>query len=167
MCAYVHFLSVVCALPSGSVRVQSSQNRQCWSLVASSHSGASSLTSECLLQHSPLLLSPVNSLTHFSPAHFTYCHWTLLVVLSSSSNDIIFSVVTFQSDFFFCSSSTSVRWQHFRYKCHNIQNRTSILQHSNSPLCICRTFKCQNTLPGVYRALIGWCRTPKFLLLIP
>ncbi len=168
MCAYVHFLSAVCALPSGSARLQSSQNRQCWFLAVSSRSGASSLTSECLLQHSPLLLSPLNSLTHFSPCSLQLLSLdTLGSALLSSSNNIIFSAVTFQSDFFsFCSSSALVRWQRFRYKCHNIHKRTSILQHSNSPLCTWRTFRCQNTLPGVYNALIGWCMPPKYLVLI-
>lgn len=132
MCVDVHFLSAVCALPSGSVRVQSSQNRQCWSVAVSSRSGASSLTSECLVQHSPLLLSPLNSLTHPPPHSLQLLSLDILgSALTTSSNDIIFPAVTFQT---FCSGSALVRWH--RHKCQNVQYKTSIVQHLNYPLCI-------------------------------
>lgn len=121
----VHFLSAVCALPSGSMSVQSSQNRRCSSLTVSS----SRLTSECLLQHSPSLLSPLNSLTHLPCSLHASPFHTCTVTLNL---DITPEELTVIGLFWRCQV-LEIRL-YFQCICHDIQNRTSILQLSNFSL---------------------------------
>lgn len=102
----MHFLSAVCALPSGSVRVQSSQNRHCWSLAVSPRSGASTLTSECSLQHSLAIIFTELFNTLFRCSLHLLSLGTLGSALTSSLN-YVFSCNLSEWLFFFCSSSST------------------------------------------------------------
>lgn len=146
----VHFLSAVCALPSGSVRVQSSQNRHCWSLAVSPRSGASTLTSECSLQHSLAIIFTELFNTLFRCSLHLLSLGTLGSALTSSLN-YVFSCNL--SEWLFLLQQQH-SWKHVRYECHNIQKRTGSLQYSNCALGIWRMFRCENTPTGVYRLLI-------------